>query len=178
MKIRLDSARFEPFRWQERVVIPAEELDQLGLAAVAPVAVAGTLTFADPNYWLEMQLATQATVVCDRCLKPVEVPIEASVELMVERGADGRSGAGERELKHDDLGVVEVEGDSFESAPLVREQLVLELPAKPLCRADCAGLCPRCGADLNLGACGCGDAAVDPRWEALGALRDKLEGRA
>ena len=178
MKIRLDSARFEPFQWHERVAIQADELDQPGLEAVAPVEVHGVLTFAEPNYWLEMRLETRATVACDRCLKPVDVPVAASLQLMVEPGKGGRSEAGERELKRDDLGVVEVAGDSFESAPLVREQIVLELPAKPLCRVDCAGLCPRCGADRNLGECACGDAVADPRWEALAALRDKLEGRA
>ena len=178
MKIRLDSARFEPFQWHETVAIPADELDQPGLEAVAPVAVDGVLAFAEPNYWLEMRLDTNATVACDRCLKPVDVPITTSVQLMVERVAGGRSDAGERELKRDDLGVVEVAGDSLESAPLVREQIVLELPAKPLCRVDCAGLCPRCGADRNLGECRCGDTAADPRWEALSALRDKLERRA
>lgn len=178
MKIRLDSARFEPLRWQESVAIPAEELEPLGLKALDPVAVDGTLTFADPNFWLEMRLETRATVACDRCLKPVELPIGASVQLMVERGESRRGEVGERELKRDDLGVLEVEGDSFESALLVREQIVLELPAKPLCRSDCAGLCPRCGGDRNLGECTCDDAPADPRWEALVALRDKLEGRA
>jgi uncharacterized protein len=58
--------------------------------------------------------------------------------------------------------------------PLARETLLLELPLAPLCRDDCRGLCPTCGADLNQGACGCATAGRDPRWAALDELRDQL----
>ena len=54
---------------------------------------------------------------------------------------------------------------------LAREVLVLGLPLAPLCRPDCAGLCQTCGADLNLGDCGCPPVDADPRWAALDALR-------
>jgi uncharacterized protein len=49
------------------------------------------------------------------------------------------------------------------------------LPMSVLCRDDCAGLCPRCGADLNEGSCDCTDDEMDPRWAALEALRMKLD---
>lgn len=178
MKIRLDSARFEPFRWQEKVAIPADELDQPGVEAVTPVEVDGTLSFADPNFWLELRLGTRAAVLCDRCLKRVEIAITGSLQLVVQQRAGSRKELPERELNQDELGLLEVAGDWFESAPLVREQILLELPAKPLCRVDCAGLCARCGADRNLEECGCDQAAADPRWEALTALRVKLDSRA
>jgi uncharacterized protein len=45
---------------------------------------------------------------------------------------------------------------------------------KPLCRPDCQGLCVSCGKDLNLGACGCTRETIDPRWEALKALKEKV----
>ena len=50
---------------------------------------------------------------------------------------------------------------------LVRTALVLELPTRFLCREDCKGLCPKCGADLNCGECGCDMREHDPRWDAL-----------
>lgn len=65
-------------------------------------------------------------------------------------------------------------GEQLDLAPAVRETVLLDAPSSPLCRPDCAGLCPRCGADLNQGPCGCADDLVDERWQALDALRDLL----
>ncbi len=60
--------------------------------------------------------------------------------------------------------------DTIDLGPMVRDAVVLELPMAPLCREDCAGLCPQCGADRNEGACGC-VAPSDPRWANLDVLR-------
>ena len=60
--------------------------------------------------------------------------------------------------------------DELDLGPLVRDAVVLELPMAPLCREDCAGLCPQCGADRNEGDCAC-VAPTDPRWANLDALR-------
>jgi uncharacterized protein len=57
----------------------------------------------------------------------------------------------------------------------VREAVLLDLPLAPLCRPDCAGLCPECGADLNAGDCGHRPNATDPRWTALDDLRERLD---
>ena len=61
--------------------------------------------------------------------------------------------------------------DHLDLKPLVRDALLLELPIAPLCRADCQGLCPTCGADLNRGPCGCAEQSGDARWSVLDALR-------
>ena len=60
--------------------------------------------------------------------------------------------------------------DELDLEPLVRDAVLLELPLAPLCREDCAGLCPQCGANRNEGACGCA-APRDPRWATLDVLR-------
>jgi uncharacterized protein len=62
--------------------------------------------------------------------------------------------------------------DHLDLEPLARDAVLLNLPLAPLCRADCAGLCPICGADLADGDCGCDEESGDPRWAALDALRD------
>jgi uncharacterized protein len=62
-------------------------------------------------------------------------------------------------------------GDHLDLEPLAREAVVLSLPLVPLCRPDCAGLCPTCGADRNAGPCACPPPDGDPRWSALDALR-------
>jgi uncharacterized protein len=55
----------------------------------------------------------------------------------------------------------------------MREQFYLALPMKPLCRADCKGLCPMCGTNLNRGTCDCKREWKDPRLSALKELRDR-----
>jgi len=176
MKIRLDSARFEPFAWQETLDFKPAELgfdESVGLSAVA---VEGELTHAAPNFLLSARLDYRQTVPCDRCLRPVESDAGSRLELLVverPRAAEG----GERKLEEDELGVVEVTGEILDTAPLVAEQVQLDLPVHPLCREDCRGLCPRCGANLNDGPCACGGPPEDPRWSALAELRDKMSGR-
>jgi uncharacterized protein len=61
--------------------------------------------------------------------------------------------------------------DEVDLEPLARETVVLELPQAPLCREDCLGLCPECGADRNEGTCSCAP-PLDPRWAALDDLRN------
>ena len=94
---------------------------------------------------------------CRRCLGPVDGEVTAEVEeLYVSDSEDGET--------------YPIHGDHIDLEPMAREVLVLGLPMAPLCRPDCAGLCPRCGANLNEGACGC-VAPRDPRWANLDVLR-------
>lgn len=67
-----------------------------------------------------------------------------------------------------------VVGDLLDLAPMVREHALLSLPVGPLCRPECAGLCPHCGLDLNEGSCDGAVAPRDDRWAALDALREQM----
>jgi uncharacterized protein len=182
--IRLDPARSERTSWTESVEVSPAELGAPELTALSPVEVEGTLTPAPPDFVLEARLAFRVTIACDRCTRPVEMPVESELRLVVVPVAGPVRRRGERatdevELRESDLGVVEVAGESLDTRPLVLEQVQLELPSRPLCRDDCAGLCPRCGADRNLGECACGPGEADPRWAgALAALKSKLDGDA
>ena len=64
----------------------------------------------------------------------------------------------------------QLDEDALDLLPLVRDVLLLELPTAPLCREDCAGICPQCGADWNTTACECRTNEPDPRWAALRSL--------
>ena len=83
--------------------------------------------------------------------------------------------AGEHAITPDEteIGYYQESGLSLED--VVREQVLLSLPGRTLCKEDCKGLCPRCGQNLNLATCSCGEAPADPRWNALAGLADKLE---
>lgn len=101
---------------------------------------------------------------CRRCLQPVDSELVAEVrELYRPPGADG---GGEPDEETYELG-----SDQLDLAPLARDAVLLELPLAPLCRPDCAGLCPTCGADRNTTPCDCATEVSDPRWAALDTLR-------
>ncbi len=95
---------------------------------------------------------------CRRCLRPVEATLTAAIlEIYEPDPTEGETQP--------------LQGDHIDVEPVAREAVLLELPLAPLCRHDCAGLCPECGADLNQGACGCAVEQSDPRWAALDDLR-------
>jgi uncharacterized protein len=175
MRIRLAEVRIEPFRWDETVEVPPAALGRDELVALGPVRWRGRVTRAEPGYYLRARLDYEQTLRCDRCLSPIVERAGADVELLlVDEPAPT---AEETELAEEDLGVVYVESGVFDTRPLLVEQLQLGLPMKPVCRADCPGLCPSCGADLDSlkgGPCGCRRESADPRWAGLAALRDRL----
>lgn len=67
-----------------------------------------------------------------------------------------------------------IENDQIDLGAMVRESVLLDLPDSPVCRPDCAGLCPVCGIDRNVSECGCTVSSPDPRWAGLEAIRDQL----
>lgn len=102
---------------------------------------------------------------CARCLRVFSGEVELSVcELFAAPGH-----------LTEDREVYRVTDASIDLEPMLRDALTLHLPLNPLCGPDCAGLCARCGADLNEGPCGCTDDETDPRWAALTEVRARLE---
>ncbi len=180
MRIHFDAARSEPLSFRESIEVSPQELEGLDLLGGGPIEFRGTVTFSDPDFVLHGGLRYEQSVACNRCLKPVVEPAEAELDLvLVEKARPRSAGNDEFGLSESDLGVVEVLGDSFETRPLVLEQVALGVPMKPLCREDCRGLCPVCGIDRNEASCDCESQSRDPRWAGLAALRSSLpEGRS
>jgi uncharacterized protein len=108
--------------------------------------------------------------ICSRCLKDFCIPIEHGFDFVLSPVPLGSAGATE-ELRREELGLSYYSGDEINLAPLIREQVMLALPTRPLCAEDCRGLCSGCGADLNYEACRCSHAADDPRMAFFRKLR-------
>jgi uncharacterized protein len=112
------------------------------------------------------QLDIQGTVTasvdlaCDRCLAPLQRVLQAEIRIFAER-REHRDRRSVEEVREDDVGIVYHDGRFVDLTDDVRQVLLVELPWRSLCRDDCRGLCPRCGADLNEGPCRCGERAVD-----------------
>jgi uncharacterized protein len=70
----------------------------------------------------------------------------------------------------------EIVGEQLDLRPVARELVLLDTPATPLCRPDCAGLCPTCGINRNEATCSCEGPPADPRWSALDQLKSVADG--
>jgi len=116
-----------------------------------------------------------ATLECDcsRCLEPYSIPVDAKLDLLFLPLAEVTTEATEEEraVEEDDLGVSYYKDETIDLGEVVREQFYLALPMKPLCQEACKGLCPVCGANRNRETCTCQVTWVDPRLEALKALK-------
>jgi uncharacterized protein len=115
-------------------------------------------------------------VPCARCVEPVGTHLEGDFDLIF-RPAGVDSGAQERSITAEETEIGYYQEDSLLLEDVLREQVLLSLPAKTLCKPDCKGLCPRCGQNRNTAACNCEEAPSDPRWEALSGLRGKVRSR-
>jgi len=123
-----------------------------------PVTVDATLERVSEGIVVRGTIDAPWAAACSRCLTPVEGELKISVgELYERQPLEGET----YPLRDDDI---------LDLEPMVRDALALELPRIPLCRPDCAGLCPRCGVDHNTTSCDCADAEPDPRWAALRSL--------
>jgi uncharacterized protein len=98
------------------------------------------------------RVRSAARLECVRCLKTFDLPVTVDLAVVADRG--GVRGRIEEDLATDD-DMVFHDGRQLDLREEARESLLLELPISPHCREDCPGLCPRCGADLNDGSCGC-----------------------
>jgi uncharacterized protein len=112
----------------------------------------------------ELRLRAHLTGPCMRCLAFAEVECDASAREFHDPDAPLADGL------HSDY----VADDHLDASAWVRDVIALELPEQILCRPDCAGLCPVCGKDLNVEPHEHLEREPDPRWAALGELRDQL----
>lgn len=173
MQVRLEQVRETPFRWDSTEAVAADEIGHPDLQALSPVRWRGEIRFVDPGFLLTATYSYQQTLTCQRCLEPLTEPVEQAVQLLLLPGRPEHE-PGEHALAEEDLGVVEVgEDEEVDLRPLLLEQIQLNVPMKPLCRAACKGICPQCGKDLNQGDCDCEKVEIDPRWKAL----QELQGR-
>lgn len=125
------------------------------------VTVQGEYWF-DGNYLVvQGTIRTSGTYSCSRCLTQVSVQRDETLS---------ESFGMEDDLPED---VWPYNGEYIDLTEAVRETLILSEPMRVLCRPNCKGLCPQCGADLNEGPCSCPTGSVDPRFAILGNLIDK-----
>jgi uncharacterized protein len=112
------------------------------------------------------RLRARVPQVCGRCLEPFQVLVEPTVDA---RFVPNPSAPEERELEADDLETDVYAHGELDLEALLETETTLGLPMKPLCRAECRGLCPVCGGNRNTAPCACTERPPDPRWAPLKA---------
>lgn len=145
-------------------------LDESNVNFAGDILAAGDVQKQTAQVTVSGRVTADAEIDCTRCLQPVQhrLAIDFAVSFVTpEHFATDR----EREVAADDLDTDVLGSDTLDLKDVIREQILLNLPAQLFCRPDCKGLCPECGADRNLIDCDCDLDRTDPRWAALKDFR-------
>jgi uncharacterized protein len=142
--------------WEEADPVPAE-----------PVRVKGRLSSAGAGrFYFSGELEGRVNSECRRCLTPLTSPVaEKGLHLLFVESDDDET------ADDPDVYLLDAREAQLDLRPAIREHWLLSAPAYAECRVDCKGLCPTCGADLNVVDCGCAPAVTDTRWDALRSAR-------
>jgi uncharacterized protein len=170
--IKLEDIPAEGLRRDLEIESFGDDGRELAVSLEGPVRASLGLTRHQDRVRLQGELSAEVKFECSRCLKEYVGEVRSEVEMFLEEEDDTVTDE-EVELTAEEAGTRPLRDGRVNLREIVAEQVHLALPVKPLCREDCRGLCPRCGADLNDRSCGCGDEPHDPRWEALKKLKVK-----
>ena len=168
LDVSLEQAREAPLEFSGKVPIAARDLDVVGLDGLEPVDVRGEVSFDGVEFLVRGSVGMEATLECSRCLSPFPFSESSEFDLrLLPRPESGDKASAALE----DPDVFFHDGETAPIDEIVREQVLMLLPMKPLCREDCRGLCATCGKDLNAGPCACEAPAGDPRFAVLRGLK-------
>jgi uncharacterized protein len=143
-----------------------------GARGIAPLTGSVRLMRTQQSVFVRGRLTSQLAMDCSRCLAEARVPVKFEVEAEYFPEVDIVTGHG-LPKPDDDLAFTIDQNHELDLSEAVRQHLILELPMRAVCREACAGLCPRCGANLNEGACRCPVEVEDERLAPLRALLER-----
>ncbi|HMK60379.1 MAG TPA: DUF177 domain-containing protein [Dissulfurispiraceae bacterium] len=148
------------------------ETDEVSLTS--PVTAVLRLDKVEANVMARGALSSDVELQCARCLKHFPMRLSSQINVTYHPARDIAKSE-QHELKGDELDTVFYKDDIIDTDDLLREQLLLSLPMKPLCSSDCKGFCPKCGSELNVEGCRCEREEFDQRFEALKRLKQGKE---
>jgi uncharacterized protein len=171
LSMQLDLTRYrQPLDHFSRSFEPGElGAEEDAYRIVAPVHLDLDIHKDKERFRLVGTARTELEVPCSRCLEPFRMPVDAALDLRYLPATELTADA-DREVPEEDLETGFYRDDQLDLNELLREQFYLALPMKPLCRDDCRGLCPQCGANRNAGGCSCAITWEDPRLAPLKGL--------
>jgi uncharacterized protein len=135
--------------------------DLVGVPEGAPLDLDLRLESVTEGVLVTGTVTAPLTGQCGRCLEPVSDELTVDVCELFAYADSVTDETTEQDEVH------RVDGEMLDVEPVVRDSVVLALPWTPLCRPDCAGLCPTCGQRLDDLPAGHAHETIDPRWAAL-----------
>jgi len=153
VKGEMDTARF-----------PKADVNEFTL--LAPVSYELTVSKFDDTVAVEGPVHFEASLPCSRCLEAYTFSMTHQMAIKLTPKSTLPE-AGEMELHTDDLDVYYYEGDEIDLDPFVYEEVMLNIPVRPLCSEECRGICPTCGRNRNTEPCDCPEAPVSLLGEKL-----------
>ncbi|TSK08399.1 MAG: DUF177 domain-containing protein [Geobacter sp.] len=136
----------------------------------APVSTKVTAVWEYDHVRATGRVESAAHLTCSRCLAEYDLPLTSDFTIFYTKGEEDSSEE-EVELTDEELISATYSGDEIDMDPEIAEQVMLEVPYKPLCSESCKGLCPECGADLNAGECGCDRGGINLKMAALKKIK-------
>jgi uncharacterized protein len=141
------------------------------LDPTSPLVGSVSLTRTNQGILVTGEVRTMLRGTCRRCLEPCDVEAELDLEEVFYPIAEvGEVSLDDVPDEEEDEALWIDEHHTLDLSEVIRQGLWLADPAQALCRPDCAGLCPQCGGNRNLGECSCEEVPTDPRWAALQGL--------
>jgi len=151
-----------------RFIEPVSACGVMGHANLnADVEVVVELEKSSPHLFLNNQVRTVGSFVCDRCLDEFSMSLEERVRVVFSSDPDLVAMADE------EIRPLAKDANEIDITDEVRDALLLAVPIKTVCRPDCKGLCPGCGANLNKESCRCGPQPQAVRWAGLDKFLEK-----
>ena len=147
-----------------------QDSDQLDFT-IREVDVNCQITKTSSTIFIKGNLSVLLGICCSRCLKDIQLPVGGDfaytlVPVKPEMKED-------LELQAEELEISYYQGDFIDLTPIICEQIILQIPIKPLCSEECKGLCPHCGINRNAASCNCHLDIVDDRLAVLRNIRIK-----
>jgi uncharacterized protein len=175
VKIRIDDLKNktvelsdeEPLEWYPTLLALQEAGECLFLA---PLRIHLIIAREFDHIRVNGRVETSLRLDCARCLAEFRLNINSPFTIFYMRAA-GLPQDEDVELAENDLISSTYEGDEIDFSSEIAEQVILEIPFKPLCREDCRGLCPNCGVELNVAKCSCGRNDANFKLSALKDLK-------
>lgn len=159
LKIRLDEIGESGYRLSFRqnkdwVASIFRDLPDIDFAFVDELGIQIEVFKTGKDVFLKGLFHTMVRIGCVKCLDAFDLPVEATFHYNLCASGE-KDRLPETEINKADLDLCCYQGDTIDLIPLLREQIILNIPSYPLCQEACKGICPHCGLNLNHGSCQC-----------------------
>jgi uncharacterized protein len=149
-----------------------QEIVKVSVPLLLPAKVRLRLEKVASEVFAQGEVSTRMELQCSRCLRNFPKDMDMNINV-VYHPLEELTGEEKHEVREDELDMGFYRDDELNIQDLVAEQILLNVPMKPLCSESCRGICPKCGADMNVNPCRCEHKETDPRLAVLKKLLEE-----